>query len=83
MIEREPLFPMFSRIGLCVSLKLLLFFQANGTAGFGGLNFVGLALVGKDIVFRFIIKYPLVPLANSTLIILFVEMLKFSTCLKK
>jgi len=44
--------------------KKLLFFQANGTAGFGGLNFVALALVGKDIVFRFIIKYTLVPLGQ-------------------
>jgi hypothetical protein len=35
---------------VCKPLKLL-FFQANGTAGFGGLNFVALALVGKDIVF--------------------------------
>jgi hypothetical protein len=31
-------FLMFSRIGLCVSLKFLFFFQANGVAGFGGLN---------------------------------------------
>jgi hypothetical protein len=46
--------------------------------GFGGLNFVGLALLGKDIVFRFIIKYTLVPLANLILIILFLEMSKIS-----
>jgi hypothetical protein len=46
--------------------------------GFGGLNFVGLALLAKDIVFRFIIKYTLVPLANSILIILFLEMSKIS-----
>jgi hypothetical protein len=36
MLERDPLFSMFSRIGSCVGLKI--FSQANRVAGFGGLN---------------------------------------------
>ncbi len=34
-----------------VIVVVVLFFQVNGIARFGGFEFVGLALVGKDIVF--------------------------------
>jgi hypothetical protein len=34
---KGPLFPMFSRVGLCVSLNFFPF-QAIEVAGFGGLN---------------------------------------------
>ncbi len=37
MLERHQVFPMFSRIGLCVDLKNF-FSQANGVAGIGALN---------------------------------------------
>ncbi len=59
MVKQGPLFSMFSTL-LCASLKVFffcycccffLFFQVNGIAGFGGFECVGLALVGKEIVF--------------------------------
>jgi hypothetical protein len=56
MPKKGPLFSMFITL-LCASLKFfslfffVFFFQVNGIAGFGGFEFVGLALVGKDIVF--------------------------------
>jgi hypothetical protein len=34
----EPLFSMFSEIGLCIGLKVPFFFQAKDIAEFGGLN---------------------------------------------
>jgi hypothetical protein len=55
MLKKGPLFSMFSTLLLCPSLKLLLllfcFFRSMALLDFGGFEFVGLALVGKDIVF--------------------------------
>jgi hypothetical protein len=51
MLKKGPLFSMFITL-VCASLKFFFFFfQVNGIAGFGGFEFVGLALVGKDVVF--------------------------------
>jgi hypothetical protein len=46
MVEWDHSFLMFCRIGLCVSWKMF-FFQANGVAGFGVLNFVSFALLSQ------------------------------------
>jgi len=43
MVERDQQFSMFSRIRLCVGLKI--FFQPNAIAGFGGLNLFSSYLV--------------------------------------
>ncbi len=48
MLEWDHSFLMFCRIGLCVSWKMFLFFQANGVAGFGVLNLLALICFLRD-----------------------------------
>jgi hypothetical protein len=44
MLEQDQVFPIFSRIGLCVGLKKF-FSQANGVAGIGALNLFCLFII--------------------------------------
>jgi hypothetical protein len=57
LVEKGSLFSTFSKIELYLGLKIFLFFSGQWDCWIWWSEFVGLALVGKDIVFRFIIEY--------------------------
>jgi hypothetical protein len=56
IVKKGSLFSMFNTIKMCVGLKLL-FFQANGIFGFGGLNLF-CELSGVDILAHYFVSLP-------------------------